>query len=171
MPTVIFIEHNGTEHRVQAESGVSVMQAAILNNVPGIIADCGGNCACATCHVYVDAAWRARTGTASKNEAEMIDCALHVQEGSRLSCQIHLSAELDGVVVRLPESQTECGGAEFAGAGPRARARRESRNQYCGGAERNRRAGSIGGGRTVGRILARELRIARECGNGPAQGL
>jgi 2Fe-2S ferredoxin len=106
MPKITFIEHSGTEHQVDAQVGQSVMQVATTNMVPGIIADCGGNCSCATCHVYVDETWRAHMPEASKDEKEMIDCALHVQENSRLSCQIHVTPELDGLVIRLPESQT-----------------------------------------------------------------
>ena len=74
--------------------------------VPGIIADCGGNCACATCHVYIDEQWREHIPPASKEEREMIDCALHVEDNSRLSCQVHMTPELDGLVVRIPVSQT-----------------------------------------------------------------
>lgn len=106
MPKITFIEHSGTEHVVEADLNRSVMQAATDHLVPGIIADCGGNCACATCHVYVDAAWEAKVDPPSNSEKEMIDCALHVQANSRLSCQIPVTAELDGLVVRLPESQT-----------------------------------------------------------------
>jgi 2Fe-2S ferredoxin len=106
MPKITFIEHDGTERTVEADAGRSVMQAATDHLVPGILADCGGNCACATCHVYVDESWRARLTPPSKEEREMIDCALHVQENSRLSCQIPVTAELDGLVIRLPESQT-----------------------------------------------------------------
>ncbi len=106
MPRMTFIEHDGTAHEVGASSGSSVMQAAVANRVPGILADCGGNCACATCHVYVDPAWRERTGEPDANERAMIECALFVQEGSRLSCQIIVNDGLDGLTVRLPESQT-----------------------------------------------------------------
>jgi 2Fe-2S ferredoxin len=106
MPKVTFIEHDGTVHAVEAEAGRSVMQAANDHMVPGILADCGGNCACATCHVYVDGAWVARLAPPSKEEREMIECALHVQDNSRLSCQLPVTAEIDGLIVRLPESQT-----------------------------------------------------------------
>jgi ferredoxin, 2Fe-2S len=102
---VTFIEHNRTQHVVEASEGFSVMHAATQNGVPGILADCGGNCACATCHVYIDAAWRTRTGVPSASEKEMLDCAMYVQEGSRLSCQVLVTAALDGLVVQLPESQ------------------------------------------------------------------
>ena len=75
------------------------------NRIPGIIADCGGSCSCATCHVYVDAAWRDRIPGPSPAEKDMIECALHVEDASRLSCQIELVDALDGLVIRLPESQ------------------------------------------------------------------
>ena len=106
MPKIKFIEHSGHEHLVDAPVGQSVMQTAINNMVPGIIADCGGNCACATCHVYIDEQWREHIPPASKEEREMIDCALHVEDNSRLSCQVHMTPELDGLVVRIPVSQT-----------------------------------------------------------------
>lgn len=106
MPTITFVEFSGTRHEVEAQIGESVMKAAVNNMVPGIIADCGGNCACATCHVYIDAPWSARLATPSKEEGDMIECALHTRSTSRLSCQVILTAELDGLVVGLPESQT-----------------------------------------------------------------
>jgi ferredoxin, 2Fe-2S len=106
MPKITFVEFSGTRHEVDAEDGQSVMQAAVSNMVPGIIADCGGNCACATCHVYIDAPWNARLPGPTKEESEMIDCALHTRPSSRLSCQVKLDTELDGLVVGLPESQT-----------------------------------------------------------------
>ncbi len=105
MPKIKFIEHNGTEHLIAADLNRSAMQAASDHMVPGIIADCGGNCACATCHVYVDPAWESRLTPASDTERAMIECALHVQANSRLSCQIEVTPELDGLVLRLPESQ------------------------------------------------------------------
>jgi 2Fe-2S ferredoxin len=82
------------------------MQVAVDNMVPGIIAECGGNCACATCHIYVEEAWRARLSAPSKEECAMLECALHVQENSRLGCQVLVTAQLDGLIVRLPLSQT-----------------------------------------------------------------
>jgi ferredoxin, 2Fe-2S len=106
MPKIVFIEFNGTEYNVEALVGDSVMQAATNHMVPGILADCGGNCACATCHVYIDEPWSAQANPKSKEEKEMIECALHVTPSSRLSCQVHVTAELEGLVVRLPESQT-----------------------------------------------------------------
>ncbi|MEQ8751778.1 MAG: 2Fe-2S iron-sulfur cluster-binding protein [Amphiplicatus sp.] len=105
MPKITYIEQNGTEHVVEADAGLSVMEAAIRNMVPGIDADCGGACACATCHVYVDEAWRAKTGKAEAMEESMLDFAYEPKENSRLSCQITVTADLDGLVVRLPEFQ------------------------------------------------------------------
>ncbi len=105
MPKITFIEHNGTEHVVDAEVGMTVMEAAIKNMVPGIEAECGGACACATCHVYVDEAWREKTGQPQEMEEDMLDFAFDVRPNSRLSCQIKVTDELDGLVVRIPEKQ------------------------------------------------------------------
>jgi len=105
MPKITYIEQNGTEHAVDAEEGVSVMEAAVKNMVPGIDADCGGACACATCHVYVDDAWAGKIGKPEAMEESMLDFAYEPKENSRLSCQIKISAELDGLIVRLPEFQ------------------------------------------------------------------
>ena len=105
MPKITYIEHSGKEHVVEATAGQSVMEAAIKHAVPGIDADCGGACACATCHVYVDPAWTAKTGSASSMEQSMLDFANDVEDNSRLSCQIKVTAELDGLVVRMPKSQ------------------------------------------------------------------
>ena len=105
MPKITYIEHDGREHSVEVKTGLSVMEGAIRNNVPGIDADCGGACACATCHVYVDDAWRDKTGKPSAMEESMLDFADNVEPNSRLSCQIKVSAELDGLVVRMPQSQ------------------------------------------------------------------
>ncbi|MEM8936331.1 MAG: 2Fe-2S iron-sulfur cluster-binding protein [Pseudomonadota bacterium] len=105
MPKITFVEANGAQHNVDAEAGISVMEAAIKNNVPGIDADCGGACACATCHVYVDDAWTEKTGAPGEMEASMLDFAFEPKESSRLSCQIQISDELDGLVLNLPEQQ------------------------------------------------------------------
>ncbi len=105
MPKVTFIEHNGKEHTVEAANGLTVMEAAVKNLVPGIDADCGGACACATCHVYVDPAFAGKVGEKSDMEQTMLDFANEVTDQSRLSCQIKLSDDLDGLVVRLPTSQ------------------------------------------------------------------
>ena len=105
MPKVTFIAHDGTETIIDAKSGLSVMETAVQNDVPGILGECGGACACATCHVYVDEAWRAATGTPSASETSMLEFAQEPQENSRLSCQITMSDALDGLVVRTPANQ------------------------------------------------------------------
>ena len=105
MAKITFIEHTGTKHVIDAEEGISVMEAAIKNMVPGVDADCGGACACATCHVYVDDAWREKTGKPESMEASMLDFAAELKDSSRLSCQIKVSAALDGLLVRIPEFQ------------------------------------------------------------------
>jgi 2Fe-2S ferredoxin len=105
MAKIIYIEHDGTEHAVDVKAGLSVMEGAVKNNIPGIDADCGGACACATCHVYVDEAWREKTGTPSAMEESMLDFAEGVEPNSRLSCQIKVSDALDGLIVRTPENQ------------------------------------------------------------------
>ena len=105
MAKITYIEFDGTVHTVEVKTGLSVMEGAGKNNVPGIDADCGGACACATCHVYVDEVWREKTGEASAMEESMLDFADEVQPNSRLSCQIRVTDTLDGLVVRLPEAQ------------------------------------------------------------------
>jgi len=105
MTKITYIEFDGTEHPVEVRNGLTVMEGAIKNNVPGIDAACGGACACSTCHVYVDEAWREKTGTASAMEESMLDFAQNVQPNSRLSCQIKVTDALDGLVVRMPEEQ------------------------------------------------------------------
>ncbi|HWU13245.1 MAG TPA: 2Fe-2S iron-sulfur cluster-binding protein [Caulobacter sp.] len=105
MPVITYVEYGGQEHRVTLEPGVSLMQGAIANNVPGIDGDCGGACACATCHVFVDPAWLERVGPRNATEAAMLDFADGVQDNSRLACQITAQIDLDGLRVRLPEGQ------------------------------------------------------------------
>jgi len=105
MAKITYIEHDGTEHVVDVKPGQSVMEGAVKHNIPGIDADCGGACACATCHVYVDPAWTGKTGEKSAMEESMLDFAEAVEENSRLSCQIKVTDALDGLVVRMPESQ------------------------------------------------------------------
>ncbi len=105
MPKITYITHDGTPHEVEADVGSTVMENAIRNSVPGIEAECGGACACATCHVYVDDAWTEKTGSPSVMEEDMLDFAYDVQPTSRLSCQIRVTEELDGLVVRVPERQ------------------------------------------------------------------
>ncbi|MET0295151.1 2Fe-2S iron-sulfur cluster-binding protein [Caulobacter sp. 73W] len=105
MAKITYIEHDGTEHVVDVKPGLTVMEGAVKNNIPGIDADCGGACACATCHVYVKEEWRDKTGTASAMEESMLDFAENVEANSRLSCQIKVTDELDGLVVSMPENQ------------------------------------------------------------------
>jgi 2Fe-2S ferredoxin len=107
MPKVTYIEHGGREHPIEVPEGLSVMRGAVDNNIPGIDADCGGECACATCHVYVDEAWLGATGLPAEGsqEASMLSFAALAQPNSRLSCQLKMSPGLDGLIVRLPEGQ------------------------------------------------------------------
>jgi 2Fe-2S ferredoxin len=105
MAKITYIEFDGAEHTVDVKPGLSVMEGAMKNGVPGIDADCGGACACATCHVYVDPAWHEATGERSDMEESMLDFADAVKDNSRLSCQIKVTDALDGLIVRLPESQ------------------------------------------------------------------
>jgi len=105
VPKITFIEFDGTAHEVDVPAGGSVMEAAVSNNVPGIDADCGGACACATCHVFVNGAWMDKVGERGDMEQSMLDFAENVRPTSRLSCQIVLTDELDGLVVDMPEAQ------------------------------------------------------------------
>jgi 2Fe-2S ferredoxin len=105
MPKIHYIEHDGTEHEIEVRLGLSVMEGAVNNNVPGIDADCGGACACATCHVFVDPAWLGLLAPPDAQERSMIDFAANSGANSRMSCQIKVSQTLDGLVVRMPKSQ------------------------------------------------------------------
>jgi 2Fe-2S ferredoxin len=105
MAKITFIENNGTEHTVEGENGMSVMEVAVKNMVPGIDADCGGACACATCHVYLQGDWAEKWAERSEMEEDMLDFAFDVQDSSRLSCQIRVSDDIDGLVVKVPEKQ------------------------------------------------------------------
>jgi 2Fe-2S ferredoxin len=105
MPKINFIDASGTKRTVEADVGSTVMEAAIRNNIPGIEAECGGACACATCHVYVAEDWREKVGPPSPMEEDMLDFGYDVRPNSRLSCQIKVSNELDGLVVSTPEKQ------------------------------------------------------------------
>ena len=106
MAKITYIEHNGTEHVVDVASGLTVMEGARDNNIPGIEADCGGACACSTCHVYVDEAWVPKVPAKGAMEEDMLDFAYEPNpETSRLTCQIKVTDALDGLVVRLPEKQ------------------------------------------------------------------
>jgi ferredoxin, 2Fe-2S len=105
MPKVTFIAFTGGAHSVDVPVGTTLMRAATDNHVPGIDGDCGGNCACATCHVYVDAAWSQRVGTRSAGEEDMLNLVAELRGSSRLACQITLTEELNGLIVNLPEAQ------------------------------------------------------------------
>ena len=105
MTKLTFIAHDGTHFDMDAENGSTVMENAIRNAVPGIEAECGGACACATCHVYVDEAWTAEVGEPEAMEEDMLDFAFEVKPTSRLSCQIKVRDEIDGLVVRVPTRQ------------------------------------------------------------------
>ncbi|HET9160672.1 MAG TPA: 2Fe-2S iron-sulfur cluster-binding protein [Caulobacteraceae bacterium] len=105
MAKITYIDHGGTARTIEVKNGLSVMEGAVKNNVPGIDADCGGACACATCHVYVDEAWREKVGGPSAMEESMLDFAENVEPNSRLSCQIKVTDELDGLIVITPEHQ------------------------------------------------------------------
>ncbi len=105
MTKILFIEHDGTEHPVEVEPGGSVMLAAVTNGVPGIDADCGGACSCATCHVYVNEEWLDKLEPIDAMEEAMLSLSSDRKENSRLSCQIKVSEELDGLVVTTPEFQ------------------------------------------------------------------
>jgi len=102
---ITYIDPAGTEHVLEGEKGMSVMELATKHDVPGIEADCGGACSCATCHVYVDPAWTEVTGTADEMEEDMLDFAFDVRENSRLSCQLEITEAFDGLIVRIPEKQ------------------------------------------------------------------
>ena len=105
MAKITFITHDGEERIVEIADGWSLMEGAVRNGVPGIDAECGGACACATCHVYVDPAWTAALPPKSDSEDAMLDFALVTSPNSRLSCQIKVTPALDGLIVRVPVSQ------------------------------------------------------------------
>ena len=105
MTKLTIVAFDGTRFDIEAESGSTVMENAVRNSVPGIEAECGGACACATCHVYVDEAWTEKVGPPAPMEEDMLDFAFEVKPTSRLSCQIKIKPELDGLVVNVPERQ------------------------------------------------------------------
>ena len=105
MPKLSTIAFDGTRHELEVQAGSTVMENAVRNSVRGIEAECGGACACATCHVYVDEEWSARVGAPEAMEEDMLDFAYDVKPTSRLSCQIKMSEGLDGLVVHVPERQ------------------------------------------------------------------
>ena len=106
MPKITYIEHIGKSHTIDIPKGLSVMEGAIQNDIPGIDADCGGSMACATCHVYVEEKWLDKIPKAEEAEVDMIDMAYEPKKNSRLSCQLIVSDELDGLIVTTPEKQS-----------------------------------------------------------------
>ena len=105
MPKITYIEHNGKSHTVDVSTELTVMEGAVQNNIPGIDADCGGACACATCHVYVDEKWFEKIPKKEEAEEDMLDMAFEPNQNSRLTCQITVTNELEGLVVRMPKQQ------------------------------------------------------------------
>jgi 2Fe-2S ferredoxin len=105
MAEITFIEASGSQHRVQGEVGKSLMQIALDGGVPGILADCGGSATCGTCHGFVEAQWVERISRPAEQEAAVLDGLLDTQPSSRLTCQIMMTSDLDGIVIRLPSSQ------------------------------------------------------------------
>jgi 2Fe-2S ferredoxin len=105
MAKIHFVDDSGETRIIDVENGTTVMEAAIRNAIPGIEAECGGACACGTCHVYVDEAWREKIRAPTPMEEDMLDFGFDVRPNSRLSCQIKVSDELDGLVVTTPERQ------------------------------------------------------------------
>ena len=105
MPKITYIEHSGKEHVIEAPVGQTVMETAVKHAVPGIDADCGGACACATCHVYVDPEWLPKLPKRQDMEEQMLDFAIELKPNSRLSCQLKVTPALDGLIVRTPKSQ------------------------------------------------------------------
>ena len=105
MPKITYIEHNGKIHSIEVANGLTVMEGAVQNNIPGIDADCGGSMACATCHVYVKEEWFNKLPKKEDGEEDMLDMAFEPKKNSRLSCQLMVSDQIDGLVVNLPEKQ------------------------------------------------------------------
>lgn len=105
MPQIKLIEHNGTEHSIEVPVGTSIMQGAVNNMVPGIVGDCGGSCSCATCHAYVQPQWAEKLAPADEAEQAMLEGVLDLRPNSRLTCQIIIQPELEGLTVELPASQ------------------------------------------------------------------
>ena len=106
MPKITFIDKSGNSKTIDVENGLTVMEGAIQNDIPGIDADCGGSMACATCHVYVEEKWLNKISKAEEAEVDMLDMAFEPKKNSRLSCQLIISDELDGLVVTTPEKQS-----------------------------------------------------------------
>ena len=105
MAKITYVEHNGKSHTIDVASGLTVMEGAIQNNIPGIDADCGGSMACATCHVYVKEEWFDKINLKTEGEDDMLDTAYEPKKNCRLSCQLSVNDEIDGLIVNLPEKQ------------------------------------------------------------------
>ena len=105
MPKITYIEHNGKSHQIEVANGLTVMEGAVQNNIPGIDADCGGSCACATCHVYVDEKWFGKLPHKENAEEDMLDMAFDPNKFRRLGCQITVTKDLDNMVVKMPSKQ------------------------------------------------------------------
>ena len=105
MTKITYIEHNGKSHTIDVQNGLTVMEGAVQNDIPGIDADCGGGMACATCHVYVKEDWLDKLPTKEDGEEDMLDMAYEPKQNSRLSCQLIVTDELDGLEVTIPEKQ------------------------------------------------------------------
>ena len=105
MAKITYIEHHGNKHTVDVENGLSVMEGAVQNDIPGIDADCGGGMACATCHVYIGDEWFNKINQKSEGEDDMLDQAYEPKKNSRLSCQITVTEELEGLTLEMPENQ------------------------------------------------------------------
>jgi len=105
MPKITYIEHSGKSHEIEVANGLTVMEGAVQNNIPGIDADCGGSCACATCHIYINKEWFNKLPKKENAEEDMLDMAFEPNKLSRLSCQITVSDKIDGLVVKMPSKQ------------------------------------------------------------------
>ena len=106
MPKITFKDYQGNSRTIEVDNGLTVMEGAVQNEIPGIDADCGGSMACATCHVYVEESWFNKMPKAEDGEVDMIDMAFEPKKNSRLSCQITITDDLDGLVVTTPEKQS-----------------------------------------------------------------
>ena len=105
MPLIYFVTYDGNQYEAEVETGKTVMEAAVENMIDGILAECGGSCSCATCHCYIDEQWLAVTGEAKDTEKEMLEIPPEPKDNSRLSCQITITDQMDGLIVHLPKSQ------------------------------------------------------------------
>ena len=105
MPVITFIEHDSTKHEVEIQTGISLMEGAVNAGIEGIVAECGGSCSCATCHCYIQEDWMKQVGGPEPMEADMLDAVVDPKSNSRLSCQVTVSDDMEGLVVHVPESQ------------------------------------------------------------------